>query len=370
MAGDIDHRPVELAEDRVGQRHEHTIGQTLTLDTGSVQRELRAMGEARSDGTRLVVARTLSDVHNVRNELLRVLVGGGVVFLGTSLAAALLLNRQQRRRLSEIRERTANIANGDLAQRLPVDGRDELDMLSQLVNRMLDEIERLMAEVKGACDGIAHDLRTPLSRLRIKLVHIAEQLRENGNDEMSTAVYGARDDTQAILRRFAALLRISEIGAMRRRGGFEHVALSTLMEELYELYEPLAEQKGLQFDVNVVSVEPVWADRGLLFEAFSNLLDNAIKFAPQGGRVSVELRGASGGTPQFVVSDNGPGIPPRERGAVFSRFYRGEQTSHVPGSGLGLGIVSAIIRLHEFALRIEDAGEGTTIVVDCWPHNG
>jgi signal transduction histidine kinase len=225
-----------------------------------------------------------------------------------------------------------------------------------------------MAEVKCACDGVAHDLRTPLARLRVKLSGIASELQQAGDSDAAVAVAGARDDTRAILNRFAALLRISEIGAMRRRSGFARVPLATFVEELRELYEPLAEEKQIRLVACIEHVDDAWVDRELLFEAFSNLLDNAIKYAPTGGRVGTELRRSERGA-QFVVSDNGPGIPPEERSAVFGRFYRTERDSHVPGTGLGLGIVSAIVRLHGFALRIDEAGEGTTIVVDCWNHD-
>jgi signal transduction histidine kinase len=368
LAGDIQVWPDRLELDPFGHSHEHTSGATRALQVADLDPELRVMGETRADGTRLIVARTLSDVRHVRAELLRVLIGGGVTFLGTSLAAALMLSSRQRQRFATMREATVRIANGELAQRLPVTGRDELDMLSQLVNHMLDEIERLMGEVKGACDGIAHDLRSPLSRLRMRLASLARQIGENGDEKIAAAVGAARDDTQAILNRFSALLRISEIGAMRRRSGFSDVMLPSLADELRELYEPLAEERRIRLALTVASVEPIWADRELLFEAFTNLLDNAIKFAPEGGQVGIEVRRDARGA-QFVISDDGPGIPPQERGAVLGRFYRGEHASHVPGTGLGLGIVAAIVRLHGFELRIGDAAPGTTVVVNCWAND-
>jgi signal transduction histidine kinase len=225
-----------------------------------------------------------------------------------------------------------------------------------------------MGEVKGACDGIAHDLRSPLSRLRMRLASLARQIGENGDEKIAAAVGAARDDTQAILNRFSALLRISEIGAMRRRSGFSDVMLPSLADELRELYEPLAEERRIRLALTVASVEPIWADRELLFEAFTNLLDNAIKFAPEGGQVGIEVRRDARGA-QFVISDDGPGIPSQERGAVLGRFYRGEHASHVPGTGLGLGIVAAIVRLHGFELRIGDAAPGTTVVVNCWAND-
>lgn len=371
LAGDIRALPEGLGLDGYGRTYEHKSGQSLIVDTGDTNASglrLRVMGEARANGSVLVVARTLSDVHHVHNELMKAMFGSGLLCLAASLCAGLLLSMRQIRRVAAIRRVTARIASGDLAQRLPVAGRDELDMLSHLVNRMLDEVERLMGEVKSACDGIAHDLRTPLTRLRLRLSTAADAMERRGEPGIAQVLVGARDEADAVLGRFAALLRISEIGAMQRRSGFASVALPDLVSELCELYTPLAEEKRIALTSSIAATVPIHADGALLFEAFSNLLDNAIKFAPAGGRVDVALREGAGG-PQFVVADNGPGIAPEERSAVLGRFYRAERTRHLPGTGLGLGIVAAIVRLHDFDLSIGGgAREGTVVMIDCWPH--
>lgn len=161
---------------------------------------------------------------------------------------------------------------------------------------------------------------------------------------------------------------MSEIGALKRREGFRSLSLPTLIFELCELYEPLAEEMSIRLRWNAESMEPIYGDRDLLFEAFSNLLDNSIKFTPAGGDVSVELTSSTLG-PRLVVLDNGPGIAEHEREAVLQRFYRAEKTRHVPGSGLGLGIVSAVMRMHDFGLNIRSANPGAVFVVECWPHS-
>ncbi|HEY1999903.1 HAMP domain-containing sensor histidine kinase [Paraburkholderia sp.] len=368
LAGDIPNVPSGLKFAHQGDSLVSQFGRTLVLEQESSRPTVRVMGEIRDNGLMLVIGRNLSDVRHVREELTKALIGGGILCLVVSLATGILLSLRQMRRVSDMRRVTIRIANGDLAQRLPVGGRDELDMLSHLVNHMLDEVERLMNEVKGACDGIAHDLRTPLVRLRLQLANLAERVRTSGDETTAGLIASARTEADSILDRFGAMLRISEIGALQRRSGFDEVMLQTLVDELCDLYLPLAEEKSIRLLSSTDSVEPVHADRALLFEAFSNLLDNAIKFAPESGEVSVMLRSCESGA-QLVIADNGPGIPVSERHAVLNRFYRIEKTRHVPGTGLGLGIVSAIIRLHDFELRIGGEDRGTTITINCWPHN-
>jgi signal transduction histidine kinase len=368
LAGDIMALPPGLKLDQPGQSHSASTGRTLMLAENPSTPTVRVMGETRGDDEQLVIGRSLADVRHVREELTKALIGGGVLCLAISIGTGLLLSLRQMRRVADMRRVTTRIANGDLGERLPIGGRDELDMLCHLVNHMLAEVERLMNEVKGACDGIAHDLRTPLVRLRLQLANLAERVRDSGDETANKLVANARVEADSILDRFGAMLRISEIGALQRRSGFDVVSLQTLVDELCDLYQPLAEEKSIKLRSRTEAVEPVHADRALLFEAFSNLLDNAIKFAPAGGDVSVELWSRRAG-PQLVIADNGPGIPVSERNAVLNRFYRVEQTRHIPGTGLGLGIVSAILRLHDFELRIGGEDCGTTITIDCWPHN-
>jgi signal transduction histidine kinase len=296
------------------------------------------------------------------------------------LAAAgggLALGLRQIRRVREFRRVTQCIARGDLDQRLPVGGDDELDMLAHLVNHMLDEVERLMGEVKGACDGIAHDLRTPLVHLHTLLARIAERESLRADAEGADMMERARTETGQLLERFRAMLRISEIGTLHRRGGFATVDLRELVDELAELYEPLAESREIDWRVATEAVSEIHGDRALLFEAFSNLIDNAIKFAPHGGIVSVSLSATPLG-PLLAVADNGLGIAPAERAAVLQRFYRGDAVRHIAGSGLGLSVVAAVMRVHDFTLQIDDApdlatadaanaGPGVRMSVQCWP---
>jgi signal transduction histidine kinase len=237
--------------------------------------------------------------------------------------------------------------------------RDELDMFAAAVNAMMGEVERLMSEVKGATDTIAHDLRTPLTRARTQL-HRLQQGGVCGEDDFAKVI----GEIDMVLERFRALLRISELEASERRGGFSAVDLSDIARQAVDLYLPLAETEGVQLDLAETRPTTVEADPKLLFEAVSNLVDNAIKFTGQGGHVRIGL-GPEGSQPQIVVQDDGPGIAAGERTTVLQRFYRGQDQRLIAGSGLGLSIVAAIVRLHRFELSLQDAEPGVRAVITC-----
>ena len=203
-------------------------------------------------------------------------------------------------------------------------------------------------------DAIAHDLRTPLTRVRATL----HGLRHEAGDPHAVAagLDRAAADLDLVLERFAALLRISELEASQRRAGFRTVDLALLAQRVCDLYEPLAEDRGIAL---VTTSQPlrIEGDEKLLFEALSNLIDNAIKFTPPGGTVRVALF-EDQGAPAIEVRDDGPGIAPDQREAVLRRFHRGTDAQGLPGSGLGLSVVVAILHLHGFTLRLGDAGPG------------
>jgi signal transduction histidine kinase len=365
IAGDVMRYPVNVRVNGSAM----TLRHTLMVDQTSPSPVTRVMAEALANGDVLLVARDLTHILDIRRDMINTLVLGGLVSLIAGVAGGFILSMRQMKRLRLIRRSTMAISQGNLSERLPTGGNDEVDMLSRTVNHMLDEIERLMNEVKGACDGIAHDLRTPLAHLRTLLASVDDRVKSThqGDLKLCSLIDRAQGETDQLLERFRAMLRISEIGALQRRGGFDRLLLKDLIGEVSELYEPLAESHSIRLSVISEVVAPVYGDRSLLFEALSNVIDNAVKFTPTGGQVRVELRSTPKG-PQIEVIDDGPGIPEAERNAVTQRFYRGEKTRHVTGSGLGLSIVWAVLRMHDFSARIAGGNPGTRVIFECWSH--
>lgn len=313
---------------------------------------VRVLTERTATGETIVLGRDISQIRDLRRHLLLILLGSGLAGSAAVLAAAVALSLAPLRRVQALARASGRIAAGDLAVRMPILGRhDELDQFAGTVNRMVDEVSHVVGQVKIATDAIAHDLRTPLARTRAALHRLRQ--RESLPQAEVGIVADALADLDAVIERFGALLRISELEAAGRRSGLRQMALAPLLDELVELYQPLAEERGVTLALDIDVVAPFEADGELLFEAVGNLLDNAIKFA----RSAVLLRArqeASG--PVLEVVDDGPGIPTAERGAVLRRFHRTATAAAVEGTGLGLAVVSAILRLHGFALELDDAG--------------
>ncbi|WP_285425627.1 HAMP domain-containing sensor histidine kinase [Pseudomonas sp. efr-133-TYG-103a] len=313
----------------------------------------------------LVLVRDNGSLFAVTTLILRALLWGISLTIIPGAAGWHLLRRRPLRRIGAIQASAEAIVTGDLTRRLPVsDRRDELDMLADIVNAMLDRIERLMNEVKGVCDNIAHDLRTPLTRLRAQLYRIQQQSPEDSAQGEQMAQVIADADT--LMARFRGLLRISELEDHQRRSAFGQLDPLPLLQELHDFYLPLAEEGRVSLQLKVAEyLPPVVGDRALLFEALSNLLSNSIKFTPPGGQVLVIAR-AEGDTTFIEVQDTGPGIPDAEREAVFKRFYRSETGNQQSGFGLGLSIVAAIVNLHGFKLRIGNSPSGgASLVLEC-----
>ncbi|MDF3100241.1 HAMP domain-containing histidine kinase [Burkholderia semiarida] len=364
IAGDVLALPAGMRPTRNGV----TLDHTMPISGDQVPPVVRAMAERRANGDVLVLGRDLTHILRIRAAIIQALVGGGLLCLGAGVVGGLMLSVRQMRRLKEVRRITQGIAQGDLGQRLPVGGHDEIDLLSHLVNHMLEEIERLMNEVKGVCDGIAHDLRTPLAHVHTLLAQAAQRAARFDDAVLANLVSRARNETDVLLGRFRAMLRIAEIGSLQRRGGFAALSLEDLVLDVGQLFEPLADSRAIRFVQAVEPVARIHGDRALLFEALSNLLDNALKYTTSGDTVRLELHDTPCG-PRIDVIDNGPGIAADEREAVLRYRYRSRRTGHLAGAGLGLSIVSTVVNVHDFTLRIGNAEPGTRVTIECWPRS-
>jgi signal transduction histidine kinase len=310
----------------------------------------------------LVVGRDVSQLQQIRAIITQALTWSGVLILVAGLALGVILSAAPLQRLRLLQAVAQDIARGDLKRRMPVSDRgDELDTFAGAVNFMIGEVERLIAEVKGATEVIAHDLLSPLANAALQLRRIQ---RSELHDPQAIERVAAR--IEQVLERFRAILRIAELDVRQRRAAFAAIDLAEVIEPVSELYQPLAESTGVRLLTTIERGTTVEADGKLLFEAVSNLLDNAIKFGGRGSTVRVHL-GPDPGRPQIIVEDDGPGIPATERTTVLQRFYRGERSSPLAGSGLGLSVVAAIVRLHEFKLTLEDANPGVRAIIDCYP---
>lgn len=331
--------------------------------TAQFRAAARVLAKRLPSGEILVVGRDVDQLQEIRRITAIALIWSGVVTLVAGLACGVAFSVGPLRRLQQLQEAGQHIAAGDLRRRMPSGGHgDELDMFAGTVNYMLGEVERLMAEVRTSTDSIAHDLRTPLTRARAQLHRLEQSSSITPSD-----VARVTAELDEVLERFIAILRISEIEARARSAGFGATDLAKLIQQAGELYQPLAEEAGVELSVTTSASTIIEADAKLMFEAVSNIVDNAIKFTGDGGRVRIELDGRSD-SPRIVVEDNGPGIPPEERTAVLQRFYRSERDQLTPGSGLGLSITSAIVKLHRFRLELQDSKPGLRVVIDCRPH--
>jgi len=351
IAGNIETLPAMLHRDAGPQ-----LASIIKMNDGvREQNAVRAVARGLPEGGTLVIARSDYEFTWIAHIVERTLAVGLIPALCLSLAVGVFLSLRAQRRIEEVNSKIQRVVAGELRERLPARGTDDpFDKLAALVNGMLGEIEILVRRLAGVGDDIAHDLRTPLTRVRVSL----ERARQKaGNlDELRKSVDQALVGLDQSLAIITALLRISEIEHNRRMDGFRDVALGEIVREVGDLYEPIAEDKNVDFAVRAEANTTVHGDRDLLFEAIANLVDNAVKFTPQGGRVELSLL-RNGNDAVVRVCDTGPGIPADESALVTRRFYRSDKSRRDPGLGLGLSLVSAIAKLHGFSLKIS-AGPG------------
>jgi signal transduction histidine kinase len=346
ITGNLESLPADLLADTVPQ-----TAQVVRIDNGGREHQnVRAVARKLPNGDILVLGRNIDEIAGIAEIVGRALALGLLPALFLSGLTGVLLSLRAQKRVEEVNKRIQRIVAGDLRQRLPTQGIDDpFDKLAVMANGMLDEIEALIHKIAGVGDDIAHDLRTPLTRVRVSLERgrASAQSLESLQAVVDRAI-GGLDQSLAIV---TALLRIAEIEHTRRLAGFGDVALAELVREVADLYEPIAEDKGISLKIEIAGEAIVRGDRDLLLEAVANLVDNAVKFTPRDGTVEIALIRRDGES-IVRIKDTGPGISDDEREAVVRRFYRSDKSRHTQGLGLGLSLVNAIIKLHGFRWTI------------------
>ena len=278
------------------------------------------------------------------------------------LLIGLITRRALLSRVDSIRQTVSAIIHGDLKHRLPTQvNDDELNTLSRTINGMLEQIELLVHGVRNVSNSIAHDLRTPLAELRSRLEELA--LIRPPPEQAYAEIDGAVADVDRVIRIFDALLRLAEIDAGMRRSGFVALDVADLAANAVEFYAPAAELKNINLTFRSDGSLPVSGDSILLAQAMSNLIDNALKYAPVNGAIDVTVLKRADGRAEISVSDNGPGISDAEKSKVVERFYRGDASRGTPGVGLGLSLVQAVAKLHGSTLELSDRDPGLRVAL-------
>jgi signal transduction histidine kinase len=321
------------------------------------EHEMRARYFALPGGYQMLVGHDVQERQDVKSLMMRGLIAAVLLTLLLGLGGGFWMGRRILAQAGAISAVATQIMRGDLSQRLPVrDADDEIYTLAREINTMLDKIEQLTLGMRTVLDSAAHDLRTPLNRLQASAEGAMSSLTPGSAERrvlerVTAEVDHMRSTLDALLR-----IALAETGTVAR----EQVDLSELVGSVVELYAPVSEERGIVLESSVAPGAHVQGNRQLLAQALANLLDNAIKFTPDGGHIRVALDG-SGSAPQVIVQDNGPGIPADKREVVLGRRVRLDEARNVPGSGLGLSLVAAVTKLHGAHLVLDDAGPGLRV---------
>lgn len=320
---------------------------------------IRMLATRLPSGQILLIGRDIAPLVDLRRRVFEAITLSALIVIPLILIAAFALSIAPLRRVARLQRSAEQIAGGRLEERMPILGRgDELDLFATIVNHMVEEVGRVVSQVKSVTDAVAHDLRTPLTRVRAQLYRASQQ--PDIGDDMRAGIEASLADLDSVIERFAALLRISELEASGRQSHFVRVSLDRIAPSVVALYEPLAEDKNMALTLDADGAAEVLGDQSLLFEALSNLVDNAIKFTPEGGHIAIVVRSGNGDV-VLEVRDDGPGVAEERRQAVLRRFDRGGVSSEIPGTGLGLSVVAAILHIHQFTLELDDAAPGLIV---------
>jgi signal transduction histidine kinase len=317
---------------------------------------LRAMAVTLPNGDRLLVGRDISELDNFAGQIKTAVIAVVALIFVLAAASSIGVTRRTVGRIEQINATSRAIMQSGLDQRIPLRGsNDEWDRVAENLNLMLDRIETLMGEVKQVSDNVAHDLRTPLTRMRGRLEKAYHAKRSAEVDQ--SLIGDTIADLDSVLRIFSSITRIAQIETQARTGAFRTVNLVEIASEVVELYDAAAEQDGTRLTVTGEREVVVTGDRDLIFDAIANLVDNAIKHGRAGGQVVVANETIDGRA-VISIADDGRGIPAQEHEQVFKRFYRLEHSRYTPGNGLGLSLVAAVARLHGAQIEMLDNAPG------------
>ena len=323
--------------------------------------ELLARPQQLPDGSHLLAALRYNEVLESARLVFRTLVRTMIATVLFGVIGGFIAAAGSLRRIERVNQGIDDIVHGDLSQRIPLG--DSVGNVRQLIenfNSMLDQTQSLMEGVRTVSDNIAHDLRTPLTHIRNNLSSLKDELPAEEGDKVQAVI----EECDGILATFNALLRIAQLEAGNRISNFTPVELSALIEDVVDLYEPLAQEKNISLHSWCEPAARCDGDRDLIFQMVANLLDNAVKYTPNGGKISIVVQVGPGNHPLISVSDNGPGVPEADRENVFQRFFRLESSrSRYPGNGLGLSLVKAVVSLHRGAIQLLDNGPGLKVEV-------
>ena len=334
----------------------HVIQNQLLPDSSGNREPAIFVARRLADGGVLLLGRSLWETYELQRTLLRALAVALLPTILVILAIGAFFARRASQRLERVHDAIVRFMNGELNSRLPVaDEGGDIDKVARAVNLMLDEIARLLQQLKSVGDNIAHDLRTPLAVARARIERALNNDAEI--EELRAAMEAALAQIEKVSTAVSAILRISAVENDARRSQLKAFDLSAVCVQVFDFYEPLAESKGVTMAVDALKPVSIRGDQDLMREALSNLVDNAIKFTPAGGAVRIEARTVDG-RPHVCVSDTGVGVPPQERTRIFERFYRGERSGKSSGHGLGLSIAETIANLHGLELTVEDNNPG------------
>ncbi|WP_297300287.1 HAMP domain-containing sensor histidine kinase [uncultured Methylovirgula sp.] len=330
-----------------------------TTPDGTGRESAFFVGRVRPDGGTLIMGRGLYEIRALQQSVLRALaIGIGPTIL-LSLIAGIVLSLRAARRLNAIHLAIDRVVEGDLHERLPASRvPDGIDDVVRSVNRMLDEIARLVNQLRQVGDNIAHDLRTPLTVAHLRL----ERALDEPEEQLRATARQILADLDRALTTVTALLRISQLESGLQRSAFAPLDLVKLCRDIVDFYEPLAEAKSITLTLEAPSKVSFVGDQDLLHEALTNLIDNAIKFTPKNGLVKVSVGHTPDG-PRVEVRDNGPGIAAQDRDKIFKRFYRAAATGHLPGNGLGLNMAATIADVHGLTLRLGETSQGACLEI-------